>query len=87
MADRAEFWRVVRVDHPAVVANSVTTSTAGNDQPLVQLDQGMGRSAYICRKAPCLQQAQKKNRLSKALRAAIPASIFTELAHRLGENQ
>jgi len=24
------------------------------------LDQGMGRSAYICRQASCLQLAQKK---------------------------
>ena len=35
----------------------------------VQLDQGMGRSAYICQQMSCLQASQKKNRLGRSLRA------------------
>jgi len=91
VADRREFWRVVRVHYPPNSSDmaAVTALPMNPKLPLaqVQLDQGMGRSAYLCRKAPCLQQAQKKNRLSKALRVAIPAAIFIELERRLGEIQ
>ncbi|MFN3361489.1 MAG: YlxR family protein [Pseudanabaenaceae cyanobacterium] len=48
----------------------------------VKLDQGMGRSVYICRQGTCLQEALKKNRLSKALRAPLPPDILVELRAR-----
>jgi uncharacterized protein len=70
-APREEFWRVVRVH-----AEAPNTS--------IQLDCGMGRSAYICQSASCLQQAHKKNRLGRSLRAAVPPEIFTQLEMRLG---
>jgi predicted RNA-binding protein YlxR (DUF448 family) len=49
----------------------------------VTLDRGMGRSAYICPNHDCLQKAQKKNRLGRALKTAVPDSIFQTLADRL----
>ncbi|MFN4279850.1 YlxR family protein [Thermosynechococcus sp.] len=67
LADRSEFWRVVRCwpDHK------------------VQLDQGMGRSAYLCRTAECLKVAKQKKRLARSLRCSIPEEIFATLAARL----
>ncbi|RMF20653.1 MAG: YlxR family protein, partial [Cyanobacteria bacterium J083] len=67
IAPKVDFWRVVRV-YP--------TQT-------VQLDQGMGRSAYICPQISCLLQAQKKNRLGKILKAKIPETIYQTLRARL----
>jgi uncharacterized protein len=49
----------------------------------VQLDTGMGRSAYICPNLECLQQAQKKNRLGRSLRTSISPEIFETLKLRL----
>jgi predicted RNA-binding protein YlxR (DUF448 family) len=43
---KQEFWRIVRV------------FPSGQ----VQLDQGMGRSAYICPQQSCLVAAQKKKK-------------------------
>ncbi len=72
VADRTEFWRVVAV-HPART---------------VQLDVGMGRSAYLCLQLDCLTAAQKKNRLGRALKTPITAEIYQQLWNRLsvGEN-
>ncbi|MEB3164071.1 MAG: YlxR family protein [Prochlorothrix sp.] len=70
VAPKAEFWRVVRV--------------AGDR--VVQLDQGMGRSAYLCPCASCLQAAQKKNRLGRALRVPVPPDLYTTLWDRLSVN-
>ncbi len=67
LAPRADFWRVVRL-FPART---------------VVLDQGMGRSAYLCPRRECLQQAQHKNRLGKVLKAPIPPEIYTTLWARL----
>lgn len=72
-APREEFWRVVRVQ-----TEEPNTS--------IQLDRGMGRSAYICQSASCLQQAHKKNRLGRSLRTAVPPEIFTQLEMRLNPN-
>jgi uncharacterized protein len=69
LAERQEFWRVVRV---------------GN---LVQLEVGMGRSAYLCPTSSCLAAAQKKNRLARALRAPVRAEIYQQLAQRLAAGQ
>jgi uncharacterized protein len=65
VADRQEFWRVVRV--------------AGK----VQLDSGMGRSAYLCPTADCLTAARKKNRLSRALKAPVGEETYQWLEERL----
>jgi len=69
-ADRAQLWRVVR--------------TFPHRQ--VQLDTGMGRSAYLCQTAECLKAAQKKDRLSKALRTRVSTDIYQALADRLRKN-
>ena len=66
---KEEFWRVVRV-YP---------------DHQVQLDQGMGRSAYLCPQASCLAAAQKKNRLGRSLKASIPDHIYQQLWCRLAE--
>jgi predicted RNA-binding protein YlxR (DUF448 family) len=42
----------------------------------------MGRSAYLCRNAECLKAAQKKNRLGRSLKAAIPEEIYQILWQR-----
>ncbi len=49
----------------------------------VQLDQGMGRSAYLCPQAECLKLAQRKNRLGRSLKAAIPEDLYAQLWQRL----
>jgi uncharacterized protein len=49
----------------------------------IQLDTGMGRSAYLCPQAECLQKVQKKNRLGRVLKAPIPIEIFQDLENRL----
>jgi len=67
VATKQEFWRIVRV-YPS---------------HQVQLDRGMGRSAYLCPQATCLKVAQKKNRLGKALRAAIPPELYQTLWQRI----
>ena len=69
-ADRNQLWRVVR--------------TFPDRQ--VQLDTGMGRSAYLCQTSECLKIAQKKDRLSRALRAKVSANIYQALAARLETN-
>jgi len=67
VALKQEFWRIVRV-YPS-----------GE----VQLDQCMGRSAYLCPQASCLQAAQKKNRLGRSLRASVPEALYQTLWQRL----
>ncbi|MEM1311797.1 MAG: YlxR family protein [Cyanobacteria bacterium P01_H01_bin.153] len=66
-APKSNFWRIVR-QHP---------------DGTVQLDQGMGRSAYLCPVATCLQAAQKKNRLGRALKAPVPDAVYQRLWRRL----
>jgi uncharacterized protein len=71
VSDRSAFWRVVRLF----------------DSHQVQLDQGMGRSAYLCPQASCLQMAQKKERLGRALKATVSAEIYQTLWQRLDSTQ
>ncbi len=74
VAPRDRFWRVVRVPQ------------ADNPQQFqVQLDVGMGRSAYVCQSLDCLQIAQKKNRLGRSLKMPIPKEIFEILKSRLSQ--
>jgi uncharacterized protein len=67
VADRSEFWRVVAV--------------APTRQ--IQLDQGMGRSAYLCPSSDCLTGAGKKNRLGRALKAPVSPILFEEIYQQL----
>jgi len=47
------------------------------------LDQGMGRSAYLCRSHPCLDEARRRKKLQKALRCQVADSIYAALEQRL----
>jgi uncharacterized protein len=49
----------------------------------IQLDVGMGRSAYLCPQQNCLTAAQKKNRLGRALKHPVTAEIYQQLWSRL----
>ena len=53
----------------------------------VLLDQGMGRSAYLCRRESCLEEAQRRKRLHKDLRCQVPDSALEELRSRLNSNK
>ena len=64
---KQEFWRVVRA------------FPSGR----VQLDEGMGRSAYICPISSCLSAAQKKNRLGRLLNTLVPEKLYQILWQRL----
>lgn len=66
-APKKSFWRVVRV----YSSNQIT------------IDEGMGRSAYICPTAECLSQAQKKKRLEKSLKTNIDDSIYQQLWQKI----
>ncbi len=67
VALKQEFWRIIRV----------------NCSGQLQLDRGMGRSAYLCPQMDCLQAAQKKNRLGRSLRTSIPLGVYATLWQRL----
>jgi uncharacterized protein len=67
LAHRSNFWRVVRV-FPS---------------HQLQLDQGMGRSVYLCPEASCLKLAQKKDRLGRSLKLAVPESFYQALWQQL----
>ncbi|MAR07732.1 MAG: DNA-binding protein [Cyanobium sp. NAT70] len=49
----------------------------------VLLDKGMGRSAYLCTKETCMEEALRRKRLQKALRCQVPDSILAELQERV----
>lgn len=67
VAPKVDFWRIVRV-YPSLE---------------VHLDEGMGRSAYLCPQIECLKAARKKNRLGKALKAVVSDSVYEKLEQRL----
>jgi uncharacterized protein len=48
----------------------------------VALDHGQGRSAYISQSLEAVLEARKKNRIGRALRAAVPGAIYDELVQR-----
>ena len=52
----------------------------------IQLDQGMGRSAYLCPTAECLEEAIRRKRLQRALRCQVADSIVRDLQGRLAGN-
>ncbi len=49
----------------------------------VLLDLGMGRSAYLCPKEECLEEARRRKRLQKALRCQVPDAVLATLNERL----
>ncbi|MFS8117919.1 MAG: YlxR family protein [Microcoleus sp.] len=67
IALKEAFWRVVRV-YPS---------------HQVQLDRGLGRSAYLCQASQCLKAAQKKNRLGRSLKAPVSNELYQTLWQRL----
>lgn len=67
VALKQEFWQIVRV-YPS---------------GQLELDQGMGRSAYLCPQTSCLQVAHKKNRLGRSLHTLVPESLYKTLWQRL----
>ncbi len=67
LAPKESFWRVVRL-YP---------------NGKVNLDQGMGRSAYICPQVSCLKIAQKKDRLGRSLKTKVSPEIYQTLWQRL----
>lgn len=64
---RDQLWRIVRTF----------------PEQRIQLDTGMGRSAYLCPRKDCLEAAKKKNRLSRVLKASVPAEVFQTLENRI----
>lgn len=57
-----------------------------NAQQIITVDQGMGRSAYICKNVDCIAIAEKK-RLAKALKTSIPSDIYQQLWQKLKETK
>lgn len=46
-----------------------------------------GRGAYLSKKEACIEQAEKKNLLSRHLKAEIPAAIYEEMRKQLAEER
>ncbi len=67
IALKEDFWRIVRI-YPS---------------HQIHLDEGMGRSAYLCPQTECLQTVRKKNRLGKVLKATVSNFLYEELEQRL----
>ena len=67
VGQKKSFWRVVRL--------------ASNNQ--IQLDEGMGRSAYLCPDLECWTVAKSKNRLQSSLRTKVDDRIYQSLKERL----
>ena len=49
----------------------------------VVLDQGMGRSAYLCPQLSCLEETRRRRRLQRALRCPVDESLLETLMQRL----
>ncbi|VEP13492.1 Nucleic acid-binding protein [Hyella patelloides LEGE 07179] len=67
VASKEYFWRIVRT-YP---------------DRKIQLDRGMGRSAYLCPQIDCLVKAKQKKRLQKTLKTAVSEQIYQVLENRL----
>ena len=52
----------------------------------VLLDQGMGRSAYLCPNEDCLEEARRRKRLQKALRCQVQDAVLEALDQRLSHS-
>ncbi|MEM1366770.1 MAG: YlxR family protein [Cyanobacteria bacterium P01_H01_bin.15] len=64
---RSQLWRIVRLAHSRRIS----------------LDQGMGRSAYLCPQVACLSLAKKRQAIQRALRVRVDGSVYDLLANRL----
>lgn len=53
----------------------------------IALDQGMGRSAYLCAAPACVEEARRRKRLQRSLRCAVPEAILEALEQRLSGDQ
>jgi predicted RNA-binding protein YlxR (DUF448 family) len=53
----------------------------------ISINHGMGRSAYICQTEKCLYSAEKKDRLSRALKTAVPKDLYQTLKKMLATDQ
>ena len=53
---------------------------------LIQLDRGMGRSAYLCPNIECWTIAKTKNRLQSSLRTKVDDRIYQSLRERLNRD-
>jgi uncharacterized protein len=80
---KADFWRLVRLHQPKSQASTQASTGMFNQ---VVLDQGMGRSAYLCPCEDCLRAAQKKDRLSRALKTSIDPNLYEQLRQRLNQD-
>ena len=49
----------------------------------IGLDQGIGRSAYLCPNQVCLEEAKRRKRLQRALRCQVAETIVETLEQRL----
>nr|WP_228007088.1 MULTISPECIES: YlxR family protein [unclassified Cyanobium] len=49
----------------------------------LQLDQGMGRSAYLCPCSDCLEEARRRRRLQRSLRCQGADALLDVLRERL----
>ena len=49
----------------------------------VLLDEGMGRSAYLCPNEDCLEEARRRKRLQKPLRCQVHDAVLEALGQRL----
>ncbi len=49
----------------------------------VTLETGMGRSAYLCPKESCLEEAWRRKRLQQALRCPVELSLVEVLRNKL----
>ena len=53
----------------------------------IALDQGMGRSAYLCPGAACVEEARRRKRLQRSLRCPVPEAVLETLERRLSSGQ
>ncbi len=51
----------------------------------ITINEGMGRSAYICPQADCIKIAKKQKKLSRALKTQISQQIYEELWQELSD--
>ncbi|EDY37865.1 conserved hypothetical protein [Cyanobium sp. PCC 7001] len=49
----------------------------------LQLDRGMGRSAYLCPRRECLDEARRRKRLQRALGCPVADPVLEALEQRL----
>lgn len=50
------------------------------------IDDGMGRSAYLCQTETCLEEARRRKRFQKALRCQVSEDVLEALQKRLSHN-